>query len=90
MTEGDLLQGQVVDELAVRVDRLSHQHERLWVVAAGVDGADQIGTVDTSGDDPAALSLVAEPINPNGNLVHDLALEQVSVGHGRSRPRFGQ
>ena len=50
----------------------------------------QIGTVDTSDDDPAALSLVAEPINPNGKLVHDLALEQVTVGHRRSRARFGQ
>ena len=46
---------------------------------------DPIGTVDASGNDPAALSLVAEPINPNGKLVHDLALEQVSIGHRRSR-----
>ena len=51
---------------------------------------DPIGTVDPSGDDPAALSLVAEPLNPNGKLVHDLALEQVSIGHRRSRARFGQ
>ena len=49
-----------------------------------------IGTVDPSGNDPAALSLVAEPINPNGKLVHDLALEQVSIGQTRSRARFGQ
>jgi hypothetical protein len=49
-----------------------------------------IGTVDTSNSDPAALSLVAEPINPNGKLVHDLALEQVSVGQTRLRTRFGQ
>ena len=39
-----------------------------------------IGTVDPSDSDPAALSLVAEPLNRNGKLVHDLALEQVSVG----------
>jgi hypothetical protein len=37
-----------------------------------------IGKVDTSDSDPAALALVAEPINPNGKLVHDLAQEQVS------------
>ena len=51
---------------------------------------DQIGTVDTSSDDAGALSLLAEPINPNGKLVHDLALEQVSVGQRRSRARFGR
>jgi hypothetical protein len=49
-----------------------------------------IGTVDPSGNDPAALALVAEPIIPNGKLVHDLALEQVSIGQTRSRARFGQ
>ena len=42
-------------------------------------------SVDLSGDDPAALSLVAEPVNPNGKRVHDLALEQVSIGKTRSR-----
>ena len=49
-----------------------------------------IGTVDPSDNDPAALSLVAEPINPNGKLVHDLALEQVSVGQTRLRLRRRQ
>ena len=49
-----------------------------------------IGTVDPSGDDPAAYSLVAEPLNPNGKRVHDLAMEQVSLDHRLSRARFGQ
>ena len=49
-----------------------------------------IGTVDPSGNDPAALALVAEPLNPNGKLVHDLAPEQVAIGQRRSWARFGQ
>jgi Glycoside hydrolase family 44/Bacterial Ig-like domain (group 3) len=63
------------------------------VDATGVSSrleTDQIGTLDPSGDDPSGLSLVAEPLNPNGKLVRDLALEQVSIGQTRSRTRFGQ
>jgi hypothetical protein len=47
---------------------------------------DQIGTVEPSGNDPEALSLLAEP----SKLVHDLAREQVSIGRKQSRARFGQ
>ena len=50
----------------------------------------QMGTVDPGGNDPAAFSLLAGPLNPNGKLVHDLALEQVSIGQTRSRARLGQ
>jgi hypothetical protein len=46
---------------------------------------DEIGAVETSGNDPAAFALVAESINPNGKLVHDLALEQVSEYTWRRR-----
>jgi streptogramin lyase len=60
------------------------------IIASSNPVNDPIGTVDPSDNDSAALSLVSEPINPNGKLVHDLALEQVSIGQTRSWARFGQ
>jgi YDG domain/Bacterial Ig-like domain (group 3)/MBG domain (YGX type) len=55
------------------------------ISATSNPATDPLGTVDPSGYGPAALSLVAEPLNPNGKLVHDLALEQVSIGRRRMK-----
>jgi hypothetical protein len=62
----------------------------IGISASSNPGSNPIGTVDPSGDDPAAYSLVAEPLNPNGKRVHDLAMEQVSLDRRQSRARFGQ
>jgi streptogramin lyase len=73
--------------------RLSAHDAALWGVGISASSnpvTHPLGTVDPSGNDPAALALMAGPINPNGKLVHDLAMEQVSIGQTWSRARFGQ
>jgi hypothetical protein len=46
---------------------------------------DQIGTVDPSDNDPEALSLLADPINPIGKLVHHLALDALITSNASIR-----